>query len=390
MGTKSPSPNSLKICLNRLSASPLKPYQKLEILQNYLLPRYFYSLQSPKINGKILAIADKAVRRFVKGCLHLPITTPNAFLYTDKRGGGLGITCFKTKIPDILYGRIKRLYFSDDQQIQALLNSEYINKFKVQLENLLRVPGIGGTEQRGYWRGILQRSFSGAGLPEHCGRSYTSCWISKPPPFWNGSDYVSAMQLRTNTLPTRGGLHNCKIHYEAKRCRAGCERVETLSHILQRCPLTHYERIRKHDHAAGLLGKFAAREGWLVVREPSMRDANGILHKPDMIISKNEKVIVIDVSINWETPRPLSEHWYHKVATYTEENFISAVQQRYPGSAINVTAIVLGARGTWCALNDRIVKQVGLSNLDRASLVTDVMKGSTLIHGAFNRLVWDE
>lgn len=43
MGTEEPTPTPLKTCLARLSAAPLKRYQKLDILRTYVLPKFIYA-----------------------------------------------------------------------------------------------------------------------------------------------------------------------------------------------------------------------------------------------------------------------------------------------------------------------------------------------------------
>lgn len=39
-------------------------------------------------------------------------------------------------------------------------------------------------------------------------------------PYWSGTDHISAMQLRSNTLPIAGGLHNMCLPMLQRRCRA--------------------------------------------------------------------------------------------------------------------------------------------------------------------------
>ena len=73
----------------------LKPGQKLELLQKYVLPRYIYNLLiSPPSEG-VLKILDSEIRQEVKGILHLTPSTSVGFFYTPKNNGGLGLSRFE-------------------------------------------------------------------------------------------------------------------------------------------------------------------------------------------------------------------------------------------------------------------------------------------------------
>lgn len=386
MGTDPPSPEQLQAALNNLRRAPLKPHQKLLLLQDYVLPKFLYAFQNCSINLSILDRADKALRRMVKEALHLPLQTANALLYSRRRDGGLGLMCLSARIPDILLGRINRLTTLDDPHIRAALGTDYVTNVRSRLGRLVR-PFGSGEQQFTFWRHRLSNATSGAGLPGHCSHPATHRWLRDPPPSWTGGDYVLAAQLRTNTLPTIGGLHNVRLPFNAKRCRGGCQRVETLSHVLQRCPATHHPRIARHDHAVRSLATACRTRGYHTEVEPSIRDLDGRLHRPDLIV-QTDRIFVIDVGVNWETPRPLSDHYHNKVAIYSTPSFLEALRRRYPGLPIHVGAIIIGARGTWCGLNDAIFKLLRLPSGVALSLVSGVLHGGVLIHRAFSAAVW--
>lgn len=82
------------------------------------------------------------------------------------------------------------------------------------------VPGVSNL-----FTGIIvsHNAFSGAGLAGHCDHPATHRWLRDLPPHWLGRGHVLAVQLRTNTLPTIGGLHNTRLPMDAKRYRGGCQ-----------------------------------------------------------------------------------------------------------------------------------------------------------------------
>ncbi|KAK9719184.1 hypothetical protein QE152_g22785 [Popillia japonica] len=108
-------------------------------------------------------------------------------------------------------------------------------------------------------------------------------WVRNPPNFWSGTDFINAVKLRGNLLPTKGIPSNPP---HERRCRAGCNKTESLSHVLQGCPLTHWHRIRRHDRVAGRLRQIAERKGWIVEEETRLRLADGSLRKPDLTMAR--------------------------------------------------------------------------------------------------------
>lgn len=383
-GVEAPSLSGFSAALERLSRAPLKPFQKLEILRVYLIPRFLYIFQTPTVSAKFLKSGDKLLRRYVKRFLHLPAQTPNAFLHARLRDGGLGVFCFSTRIPGILLGRLDKLDDSGDRLWGAVSRSDHLVHLRERLSAMVRDSGVSGSAESGFWRSRLEASVSGNGLWQVGGRSECSGWIRNPPRFWSGEDFVKAIQLRGNLLPTQGGVHN-PAHL--RRCRAGCERTESLSHVLQGCPATHFRRIRRHDHLCGILRRVASKRGWDSEWEPRIRDGEGRLRKPDIVFRKGDDVIVCDLGVHWEGPDLLEAAWGHKMATYGDAEFRRAVESRYPGSMIVHLHFILGARGGWCPLNDGLVGSLGLTSSDVAGIVVDLLKGSILIHSDFGARV---
>lgn len=167
MGNNNSTTAALRDCLENLAIAPLKPVQKLEILRTYLLSRFFHHLQAPSISGKILDISDKFVRKFVKRTLSLPTTSCNAFIYASLKDGGLGITCLRSRIPDILLRRIANLDRAQDPRVTALLLSETTISLASKLRLLTAPFGSGPVAQKAYWRGQLDVAACGSGLSEH-------------------------------------------------------------------------------------------------------------------------------------------------------------------------------------------------------------------------------
>lgn len=384
-GVKSTTLEGLPAELERIRKAPLKPHQKLYVIKKHLLPRYIYILQNPDITLKTLSSADRLVRLTVKRILHLPQSTPNAALYAPLRQGGLGVFSFRCRIPGILLDRISNIRKSPDPDTLAAIRTPYIAHLEEKLHNWCATTGVNSRATASFWCGRLESSTSGGGLWHVGGHSSCSAWIESPPQYWTGRDYVRAILLRYNLLPTAGGLHN---RAGDVRCRAGCERRETVCHVLQKCPATHYERMARHNRIARLLARRARERGFEVVEEPRIRDAAGLLYKPDLLCKKDGVVGIVEVGIHWEGPDPLTESYRGKVARYAHPAFTDAVAAKYPGVDVRVMGFVLGARGGWCRLNADAVQLLSLSKKHTTSAICDTLKGGWIAHAAHGRVVW--
>lgn len=384
-GAKETSLTELPEQLRRIERGPLKPHQKLLLLKYYLCPRYNYILQNPDISLKTLRNADRLLRASVKKILHLPAQTPNAALYCPIKQGGLGITSFQHRIPGILLSRIRKIQRVQDPQLHTAIGTEYYQHLCTRLSRWLQECGESARSVAGYWAARLEASTSGGGLWQVSGNPSSSGWLETPPVFWSGQDFVKAVLLRFNLLPTHGGVHN---RSGQTRCRAGCARRETVCHVLQGCPVTHYNRIRRHDRVASLLHKYATNSGWTAEAEPRVRDANGVLYKPDLLLRKDRTIVIAEVGIHWEGPDLLQAAYNAKLRSYSGEGFTTALRQRYPAEDITVLPFIVGARGGWCPNNDQLMRRLSLGKREASTIIQDTLKGGWIAHAAFSSMVW--
>lgn len=103
---------------------------------------------------------------------------------------------------------------------------------------------------------------------------------------------------------------------------------------------------------------------------------------------RGDRVAVIDVAIPWEGPRSLESTFTQKVDYYSDPALIELIRGKYPGKQIITTALVIGARGTWCRTNDQISRLLLLGPEDIRSLVRKVINGSVIIHNQFIKFVY--
>ena len=146
-------------------------------------------------------------------------------------------------------------------------------------------------------------------------------WIDRRLPGWNAVDWVRAVNLRTSNLSTVGIMPNSK---ELRGCRGGCSAVESLSHILQGCPVAHDERIHWHDAVVKKVAAHCIRQGG-TEEEPHVRHYDGTLYKPDLVIFQSPyRAVVVDAQVSWVTGPSMADIWSKKKQVYGNAKFSAA------------------------------------------------------------------
>lgn len=308
-----PSLTNLPIWLARVEKAPLKPAQKLAVIKSFIIPKISYVLQSPAISAQQLAAADKIIKTAVKRTLHLNIHTPDAALYAKMRDGGLGLTELRSQIPYQMLNRLTKLRAHTDYlALQACINSSSAQILTAKLERL-----VGPINPSQSWKEAIQNGNLTKGLEAATEDKASRTWIDYPNPHWSGPDYVATVQLRTANLPTAALPSNPA---DRRMCRGGCQKAETLNHVLQQCPVTHWPRICRHDEVLRKVYNFATRK-WPSELEPHVRHQDGTLFKPDLVVHQPDSTTVVDVAICWEGHQPLSAAWQTKYQVYNHPKF---------------------------------------------------------------------
>lgn len=194
------------------------------------------------------------------------------------------------------------------------------------------------------------------------------------------------MQLRSNNLPTASIPSNPS---ERRKCQAGCNKTETICHVLQSCPATHWPRIKRHNEIAHKIRDHCRRKTWNTEDEPHIRHQDGTLYKPDLVIHQPNKIIVVDVQVCWEGDVCLATAHARKRAIYNNNKFLEALKKAHPGTReIVVEPITIGARGIWPRCNETATMLLDISHALQASCVHSALKWAATIHQAFGQKVW--
>lgn len=92
--------------LARISATSLRPTQKLTLLKHYGIPGLIYQADQGMTGIRTLRDLDRNIRTAIKKWLKLDPSTTNRLLYARARDGGLGILKLESQIPIL---QLKRL-----------------------------------------------------------------------------------------------------------------------------------------------------------------------------------------------------------------------------------------------------------------------------------------
>lgn len=379
-GVLRPSIANLPTWLTNIHSSCLKPNQKLAVIKDFVIPKMAYGLQNSKIDGMTLTSVDRQVRAAVKRVLHLQLHTPDAAIHANIRYGGLGVMETRSQIPLVFKNRLQNLFkYTDDLTLQETLRSKHTTSLIARLEKL-----VGPNTSTNMWREVVQSHSLLSGIEGAEEDAASRSWINQVPRGWSGRDFVRAVHLRCNNLPTVGIPSNPP---ERRYCRVGCRKIESIAHVLQQCPLTHHARIRRHNEVARKIANFC-RPKHTVEEEPHVRHPNGELFKPDLAIHLGARVLIVDVGVNWEGSVSLNQSYISKREVYNNPVFLEAAARRWPDKDISVEALILGARGIWPQCNSRTSSLLGLTSAVKASCVHSTLKWGSSIHHSFMKTVW--
>lgn len=386
-GMVAPSSSNLEDMLERLQRAALRPWQKLFILNRYLIPRLMHCGQSADITVGKLVHMDRLIRRFVKATLHLPVTTPTAYLYAKIRDGGLSIPCLRHQIGVIYRRRLQRICLQNDPDFDAAFSTPSIQRLMRKLDVICQGIPTSRSAIARFWATSLHQSALGNGLIYNTRAA--SSWILDPPPFWTGRDYIRAIQLRIGLLPTGGAPY---INAEAAQCRyptcAG--RRETLSHILQWCPVTHYQRIQRHDQATKDFANHLKSIDYEIQEAPRINTRDNRYIPDLLVIDKHKRTCsIIETTVVWEYKNSLLEAARIKRDKYNLPEILSSIKDKYNLHSLPaVHPFVIGARGSWPPSNDIIWRKYNLPDHLQRKIVCNVLRYGSYIHRYFMAHTW--
>lgn len=121
--------------LEKLNASLLAPWQKLEVYRAYLLPSLCHHLGSGKVEATFLKELDKSCLVFLRNVAEVPENAVRSFFYADRRVGGLGTQLLREEGYVWTLSRATQLLDSKDPAIRAMCRNQLDRTLRDALPN---------------------------------------------------------------------------------------------------------------------------------------------------------------------------------------------------------------------------------------------------------------
>lgn len=364
----------------------LKPYQKIGLIQTFILPHFIYNLTINSPSKGTLKMLDSEIRQHIKDILHLPLSTSSGFFYTPKKDGGLGFVKFQNLVPLAAIKNSIKMQQSKDPVMRNISQSDSMRErvdlycldlrinMPESIKDVDKVKILLKNRETSNWEDL---QLQGQGVKEYRGDKIGNRWLMEPT-LLKGSRFIDAIRLRTNTFGTRIVLSKTKPN-ATTICRKCSLQAETLGHILGICTYTKPARIKRHNDIRDYLANKISKTK-TVFTEPTVND-NGELKKPDIVVKNKDEIQVIDVTIRYEDKDYLKVAAEEKVEKY--KTTAELIRDKTKCKTSEVLPIVIGSRGTIPKNTKACLKKLGFNQKDMLTISLMTLRSSIEIANAF-------
>lgn len=375
----------------RIKALKLKPIQKIQLLQTYMVPHYLHQLVVAMPPKALLLAMDQELRVAFKQILHLPQSICNGIIYCGKTDGGLGFPRLQELVPRVSLLAGLKFTESKDPAVGALFGCPQTTARMRKTANSVRInypytkADVGRfkdacrkTELK-RWKDLVAQ---GQAVESLAGDKIGNSFLHDPA-LLKPCRFITALQLRTNTAGNRTSL-NRAIPQGDLRCRKCKASKETLAHILGQCIHTKAARIRRHNEIRDFIENRTLEKdaSAIVSKEPLIPLAEGGNLKPDLIVKNQIGVFVVDVTVRHEDGDSL-----HKAKLEKEEKYkkiLPNLLRQFGMEKGEVLPIVVGTRGAMPKETNSALATLGLKQAgDLKTISLMALRSSIELYHAF-------
>nr|ACJ71597.1 reverse transcriptase [Rhynchosciara americana] len=369
--------------LERLTKAPLKPQQRIHMLNAYVIPKYQDKLVLSKTTAKGLKRTDRQIRQYVRRWLKLPHDVPIAYLHAPVKSGGLNIPCLQYWIPLLRVNRVNKITESQRSVLAAVGKTALLTSTVYKCNQSLATLGGNPTmlAYRTYWEKELYAKVDGKDLQNARDDKASTRWNGMLHSDISGEDYLNYHKLRTNSVPTKVRTARGRPQKETS-CRGGCKSTETLQHVVQQCHRTHGGRTLRHDRIVGLL-QHELRRDYNVLAKQELKTGIG-LRKPDLVLIKDDTAHIVDVQV--ARCSKLNESHVRKRSKYDKKEIEVEVKSRYRVSKVMYEACTISYKGIWDKQSVMSMRRLGVSEYCLFKIVTSTLRGTWLCWKRFNMI----
>lgn len=345
--------------VSKLRRAPLKPQQKVWILQNVVVGRLRYQLALSNVALGTLKRVDRILRSALRQIVKLPKDVPVPLLHAPTGNGGLALASFVQAIPIAKISQLRDFAASDDPALVWLAaNTEYFpgkGLLQHQVDDGSSIRTLKSRARRDLVQ-AARASVVGKGLNEANGPNCPSDWVTSGNLVNKGFQYIGSIKTRMGSIPSkarvlrgRGGDRNCKFN---------CRVPESNNHVLQQCVRTYEPRNARHDKVLDLVVQACEGAGYQVTREPLIVAEEN--RRPDIVLVKEEdqELWVLDAQVVSDAPGEREEEalvvarrsyldscHQRKVNKYATPLLIEAVKRDYLNVQPKFGSITVNNRG---------------------------------------------
>ena len=377
--------------LDQITRAPLKPQQRLWILQNNVVPATYHQLVLAGVTKGALDYFDRVLRQKLKQWLKLPHTTPNSFFYADCKDGGLGLKCLRWIIPEMKARRMIKIQRSADPVMAGLALTDWFQKEMAKWDLNARSLNDGTPMTEKWNRDMAFRLelFSTAdcyGLEYAHQVPYVHRWATDGNLGMSGHRYCAAIALRSGVLYSRARSARGRPEANSSCDCCGPNVVEHLGHILQVCSRTYGARIKRHDLLVMKIKKMLEYHNWTVLVEPKIRTPNSetLFVKPDLLAWKEERSVVLDVAVCSDDLAPDIAH-EQKVHKYSNVPQIAQYFREMGKEPPYFSAFAVNWRGVVSPKSAADLRSFGVRKWDIRLLSLATVEQGTVMHRLFQQ-----
>ena len=189
--------------LTNITKAPLKPQQRLDILRNYLFPRYCHELVLTPVTVGWLDWFDSSVRAAVRQWLKLLHDTATAFFYARIVDRGLGLSSLRFSIPIMKKNRVENMTAVDDPVTRAVVMGDFFRKGISHCSRPLAIDGRLVSDKESIakaWASSLYTKLDERCLSEMSHVEGPSDWVSNPLRTQNGTCFIRSVKVHSGLL----------------------------------------------------------------------------------------------------------------------------------------------------------------------------------------------
>ena len=341
--------------LNHLYSSPLlKREQKLNVINQYLLPILTYPLQAApihKIPKEDLRILDQSIRTTIKAIIGLPTATSTDMIYSPRKHRGLGVVKCEWEVFLQHFAISKKISNVQDEMIQRIKNWD--NEMNI-CKSELKVEGSTSRELRTALRNEsferwAAKSYMGIGVQHYSTFPKSNRFMYEKHSLSN-SEWVAALKLNVG-YANLAGVPGTSEHASVDiRCRHCHNEKETPAHVLGACPFGENRRNARHHNIKYQLASLLEAKGYECFDEVTCLDGNQSIRRIDILAfdRNSSRAFLVDPTIRFETNQDMDmivqeekNGIYHSCIPFLAEKYSHFGERDF-----EVIGLFFGARGT--------------------------------------------